>query len=116
MSLGKIRTVCALIGGMLAVTATPSLAQDKQPARSKILVIPADDLGYVDIGFQGGQDIATPHLDGPARLAVTTVAHERRGRAAISRFRSAVYFHHGFFESPSINRTAAMNVSSTHGS
>jgi hypothetical protein len=37
-------------------------------------------------------------------------------RAAISRLRSAVYFHHGFFGSPSMYRTAAMNVSSRHGS
>ncbi len=33
-------------------------------------------------------------------------------RAAITRFRSAVYFHHSFLGAPSVNRTAAMNVSS----
>ncbi len=37
-------------------------------------------------------------------------------RAAISRFRSAVYFHQGFFGDPSMKRTAAMNVSSVQGS
>src|SRR6185312_869655 len=37
-------------------------------------------------------------------------------RGAIFRLRSAVYFHHGLFDAPSMYRTAAMNVSSTHGS
>ncbi len=31
--------------------------------RPNILVIVADDLGYADLGFQGGRDIPTPHLD-----------------------------------------------------
>ena len=37
-------------------------------------------------------------------------------RAASVRFRSGVYFHHGFAGSPAMNRTAAMNTSITHGS
>ncbi len=42
--------------------------------------------------------------------------HFAEFRAANSRFRSAVYFHHGFFGAPSMYRTATMNVSSRHGS
>jgi hypothetical protein len=37
-------------------------------------------------------------------------------RAARVRFLPAVYFHQGFFGSPAMNRTAAMNVSSKQGS
>ena len=40
-----------------AATAT---AADRKP---NILLIVADDLGYADRGFQGGDDIPTPSLD-----------------------------------------------------
>lgn len=39
-------------------------------ARPNVVVIVADDLGYGDVGFQGGKDIPTPHLD---RLAADGV-------------------------------------------
>ncbi len=43
------------------VAAEPkSRAEDKRP---NILFIVADDLGYADLGFQGGKDIPTPHID-----------------------------------------------------
>ncbi len=35
-----------------------------------ILVIVSDDHGYADVGFQGCQDIPTPHLDRLAREGV----------------------------------------------
>lgn len=35
-----------------------------------ILLLLADDLGYGDLGFQGGTDIPTPHLDALARRSV----------------------------------------------
>lgn len=38
--------------------------------RPNILVILADDLGYADLGFQGCQDIPTPHLDALAKRSV----------------------------------------------
>jgi hypothetical protein len=44
------------------------------------------------------------------------VDDDSASRAAITFFRSAVYFHQGFFRSPSMNRTAAMNLSSRQGS
>jgi quinoprotein glucose dehydrogenase len=44
--------------------AAPATAADK--ARPNVLVIVADDLGYTDLGFLGGE-IRTPHLDALAR-------------------------------------------------
>lgn len=39
-------------------------------AKPNILILVADDLGYADVGFNGGTKIRTPHLD---RLAATGV-------------------------------------------
>lgn len=40
------------------------------PARPNVLLVVADDLGWADVGFNGGKDHATPNLD---RLAATGV-------------------------------------------
>lgn len=40
------------------------------PARPNVLLVVADDLGWADVGFNGGQAYATPHLD---RLAATGI-------------------------------------------
>ena len=42
-------------------------AEDRKP---NILLIVADDLGYADLGFQGGEDIPTPSLDALAARGV----------------------------------------------
>lgn len=39
------------------------LAEASDRAKPNILILLADDLGYADLGFQGGQDVPTPHLD-----------------------------------------------------
>jgi arylsulfatase A-like enzyme len=49
-----------MLGGWLATRAA-------EP-RPNVLLIVVDDLGYNDVGFQGGGDIPTPHLD---RLAAS---------------------------------------------
>lgn len=63
-----------LIGLLLAGLArtTPRLQADEQPspARPNVIVILTDDQGYNDVGFNGGKDIPTPHLDSIARNGV----------------------------------------------
>ena len=39
-------------------------------SRPNVLVIVADDLGYGDVGFQGGCEVATPHLDALAARSI----------------------------------------------
>jgi hypothetical protein len=50
------------------------------------------------------------------KLATSDTEDHPNFRAASTFFLSAVYFHHGFFGSPAMNRTAAMKVSSRYGS
>jgi arylsulfatase A-like enzyme len=39
-------------------------------APANVVVLLADDLGYGDVGFRGGKDVPTPHLDALARSGV----------------------------------------------
>jgi len=48
---------------LLASVLFPCCDAAAQSVRPNIIVILADDLGYADVGFQGCQDIPTPHLD-----------------------------------------------------
>lgn len=49
------------------VSGASSAAESKATRKPNVVVIVADDLGYADPGFQGGQDIPTPHLDAFAK-------------------------------------------------
>jgi len=51
----------------LCCAAAAATAADRKP---NILLIVADDLGYADLGFQGGSDIPTPSLDALASRGV----------------------------------------------
>lgn len=62
------RHACCL--SLLMLDFLPSLSAADAPAKPNILVILADDLGYADVGFNGGKAIATPNLD---RLAAEGV-------------------------------------------
>jgi arylsulfatase A-like enzyme len=57
----------ALVLCVLAISAALCQAAETQP---NILVIMADDLGYGDIGIQGGTDVPTPNLDALAARGV----------------------------------------------
>ena len=50
----------------VAIAALPAAgARAERPPgdRPNILLIIADDLGYVDIGIHGGKDVPTPNID-----------------------------------------------------
>lgn len=51
--------ICSLLLSVLGA----ARAADSKP---NVLIIVADDLGYGDLGFQGGKDIPTPNIDGLA--------------------------------------------------
>ena len=41
----------------------PGASPGAEARRPNVVLLVADDLGYADLGFQGGKDIPTPHLD-----------------------------------------------------
>jgi len=52
------RSLLALLAASALVA--PAAAAERKP---NIIVLLADDLGYGDLGVQGGRDVATPHID-----------------------------------------------------
>ncbi len=58
---------------VLVMSLTLVAGADPPPApvrRPNVILIVSDDLGYGDLGFQGGKDIPTPHLDSLAKGGV----------------------------------------------
>lgn len=55
---------------LLSMTTAVGWAADSVSKPNFVLIV-ADDLGYGDLGFQGGRDIPTPRIDGLARSGVT---------------------------------------------
>jgi arylsulfatase A-like enzyme len=53
----------------LGLTANSAHAGQK-PASPNVVILLADDLGYADVGFQGCQDIPTPHINSLASNGV----------------------------------------------
>jgi arylsulfatase A-like enzyme len=51
------------IASWLALAWLSGSAVGSEARRPNVVLLVADDLGYADLGFQGGRDIPTPHLD-----------------------------------------------------
>jgi arylsulfatase A-like enzyme len=58
---------CAVIAALVQATATAAAAGEPKP---NIVILLADDLGYADVGFNGGDLVPTPHIDRIAREGV----------------------------------------------
>jgi arylsulfatase A-like enzyme len=55
---------------LLLLLALTGLASAASATRPNVLVIVADDLGYADVGFQGGCEVRTPNLDALAASGI----------------------------------------------
>lgn len=63
-------SICAGSAALVVASAPASSGAPASPERPNIIVILADDLGYGDLGVQGGRDVSTPNID---RLAAQGV-------------------------------------------
>jgi arylsulfatase A-like enzyme len=64
----RVTRVAALGLAILIVAALHGATA--QTTRPNIVLIVADDMGYADVGFQGGKDIPTPNIDALAKGGV----------------------------------------------
>ncbi len=62
MNIATQFTKSALLVAFVIASSPEILAADT-PRQPNVVVLVADDLGYADVGFHGGKEIPTPHLD-----------------------------------------------------
>lgn len=63
----RLRLTLVLAGALFAAAGVACAGTNRPP---NLIVIMTDDQGYADVGFNGCQDIPTPHLDSIARNGV----------------------------------------------
>jgi arylsulfatase A-like enzyme len=69
--LGPSAVTCTAVVWLSLFVSSSSLANERSDAaKPNVLVILVDDLGWGDVGFNGGRDIPTPHLDALAANGV----------------------------------------------
>ena len=69
--LSSLAARIALFGGLFSLLALLAFGASAQPSnRPNVVLFLVDDYGYGDIGFEGNQQVATPHID---RLALESV-------------------------------------------
>ncbi len=65
-----------LLASLLLATCAPVAAQNTSAqARPHIVIFVIDDLGYADVGFNGGREIQTPSIDALAAEGTVLAAH-----------------------------------------
>src|SRR5262245_10275582 len=68
--MSRISTWGLFAAGLL-VPAAPAVSPAQEPTRHpNVVLTPAGDLGYADLGFQGGADPPTPYLDALTKSGV----------------------------------------------
>ena len=87
MQLHPIRCFVSLSVSSVILLSVPAVAQTREaPVGPNILIVYADDLGYGDIGVQGGR-IPTPRIDGLALQGLRfTAAHSTSATCTPSRY------------------------------
>lgn len=99
----------SLVGASSRATAAESSAT---PARPNIIVIVGDDMGYSDLGVQGGKQIPTPRLDALANSGVRLTSGYVSGpycsptRAGLMTGRYQQRFGHEFNPGPPVDANA----------
>ncbi len=97
-ALAFLTSACAPVNAPLAKS---SNAVETPP---NVIVILADDLGYADVGFNGGTEIPTPHIDRIANEGVTFsrgyVSHPTCGPSRAGLLTGRYQARFGFYQNP----------------